>query len=80
MSASARCLNVRQLPKAGSKPVTMNEPQIQAMLPAIDSEGRELSQFAAQAMQCALAYGLAGILVDFPRMDGVQTLAGETAP
>ena len=28
-------------------------------------------------MQCALAYGLAGILVDFPRMDGVQTLADQ---
>lgn len=66
--------------KPFSKPIAVNDdvpPQIQALLPAIDSEGRELSQFAAQAMQCALAYGLAGILVDFPRMDGVQTLADQ---
>ena len=66
--------------KPFSQPVTVNDDVpgvIRALLPAIDSEGRNLDAFAAQALEVALGYGLAGILVDFPRMDGVKTLADQ---
>lgn len=68
--------------KPFSKPITVGEDvpaPIKALLPEIDSEGRNLDAFGAQVLEVALGYGLTGILVDFPRMDGVQTLADQRA-
>lgn len=68
--------------KPFSKPITVGDDvpaQIKALLPVIDSEGRNLDAFGGQAMQTALAYGLGGILVDYPRTDGAQTRADEVA-
>ena len=43
----------------------------------IDMQGRNLHVFAAEAFAHAMAEGLCGILVDYPRADGVRTRADE---
>lgn len=66
--------------KPFAKPVTLDEkvPEaIKVLLPRIDSEGRNLDQFAAQVMERAVGYGIAGILVDYPPLEGASTLADQ---
>lgn len=69
--------------KPFSKPLTLGDdvPEvIQGHAQNIDLEGRNLHTFAADTMECALGYGLALILVDYPqRPEGVRTLADERA-
>jgi hypothetical protein len=45
----------------------------------IDREGRKLHVFAADLMESALGEGLCGILVDYPKADGVRYKAEEKA-
>jgi hypothetical protein len=55
--------------KPFSKPVTIGEDvpeQIKEWLDDVDRQGRNLDAFAADLMECALGYGLCGILVDYP--------------
>jgi hypothetical protein len=67
--------------KPFSKPVTIGEDvptRLQEFCQDIDMQGRNLDAFAADIMECALGYGLAGILVDYPtKPEGVRTLADE---
>lgn len=68
--------------KPFSKPVTIGEDvpaQIQPWLADVDLEGRNLDTFAADVMESALGYGLAGVLVDYPKANGVRTMADERA-
>ena len=44
-----------------------------------DLQGTNLHTFAAGMMEEVLGYGIAGVLVEFPRTDGVRTLADERA-
>ena len=55
-------------------------PQIEEWTEDIDREGRNLDTFAACMMEHALAYGVCGILVDYPvTPETVKTLADEKA-
>ena len=69
--------------KPFSKPLTVGEdvpPKIVEWMQDIDLEGRNLDAFAAEVMECALGYGLGGILVDYPvKPDDVKTQADEQA-
>lgn len=69
--------------KPFSKPVTVGDdvpPQIEEWMDDIDLEGRNLDTFAADVMECALGYGLCGILVDYPvKPEDVRTQADERA-
>lgn len=69
--------------KPFSKPLTLGDDvpaNIKAMCEDVDLQGRNLHTFAADIMESALGYGLAGILVDFPRpAKEVRTLADERA-
>lgn len=68
--------------KPFSKPVTIGEdvpPKIVEWLQDVDLEGRNIDAFAASQMECALGYGFSGILVDYPKANGVRTLADERA-
>ena len=69
--------------KPFSKPITVGDdvpPQIVEWLPDVDMEGRNLDAFAADVMEYALAFGLTGILVDYPiKPEGVKTQADEKA-
>lgn len=64
--------------KPFSKPIAFDEsvpPQILELTPDIDLQGRNLDTFAAEIVEAALGYGLAGILVDYPTAEGVRTQA-----
>lgn len=75
--------------KPFSKPVTVGDDvpaQLQEWLQDVDMEGRNLDRFASDVMECAMGYGLCGILVDFPTAEsvpataaGVRTQAAEQA-
>lgn len=75
--------------KPFSKPLTLGDdvpPQMREWLQNADLEGRNLHTFAADIMERALGYGLAGILVEFPTAAavprteaGVTTVAAERA-
>ena len=68
--------------KPFSKPLTIGEDvpaEIKTWCEDIDLEGRNLHVFAGDLMECALGPGLGGILVDYPKADGVRTLADERA-
>lgn len=68
--------------KPFSKPVTIGEDvpeQMAEWLQNADQQGRNLHAFAAGLMEEALGYGLGGILVDYPRAQGVKTMADEKA-
>lgn len=58
--------------KPFSKPLTIGDDVpavIVPMLEDVDLEGRNIDVFAANLMEDALGYGLAGILVDFPETE-----------
>lgn len=67
--------------KPFSKILKPGEDTPAVMLPWMDSvdvvgrKGRNLHSFAASVCQDAIAYGFAGILVEYPRADGVATNA-----
>ncbi len=65
--------------KPFSKQITIGENVPARMKPWLELVDlrRNLHVFAATVMEDALAYGLAGILVDYPRTDGVKTRADE---
>jgi hypothetical protein len=75
--------------KPFSKPITVGDDvpeDIKGWLDNVDLEGRNLDAFAADQMECAMGYGLSGILVEHPDAEkagvqknaqGVTTLAAE---
>lgn len=67
--------------KPFSKPITLSEDVPQVILSGFedcDMQGNNLHSFSAEVMNDALAYGLSGVLVDFPKTEGqVRTLADE---
>lgn len=68
--------------KPFSKPVTIDDdvpPRIKEWCEDIDLTGRNLHNFCAAITASALAYGLAGILVDHPATGGLRTKADEDA-
>lgn len=52
--------------------------RIRQWLPLVDQK-RDLHVFSAAVMEEAIAYGLSGILVDYPVASGVRTVADENA-
>lgn len=68
--------------KPFSKPITVGDDVptvITPWLEDVDLEGRNLDVFAANIMEDALAYGLCGILIDFPVAGDAKTKADELA-
>jgi hypothetical protein len=68
--------------KPFSKPVTLGDDtpsRIREWSGDIDLQGRDLHAFAADLCASALAYGIAGILVDFPKTRNLPTVADERA-
>jgi hypothetical protein len=68
--------------KPFSKPLTIGDDvptRLKTWSEDIDLQGRNLHSFAASVCEEALAYGLCGILVDYPRADGLRTAADEAA-
>ena len=66
--------------KPFSKPLTVGEDvpaRLQPWLEDADLQGRNLHAFAADLCTEALAYGISGILVDYPTTEGVRTVADE---
>lgn len=66
--------------KPFSHPITIGDdvpPKIREWCEDIDLQGRNLHAFCAEVFADALGMGMAGILVDYPRTDGVRTLADE---
>jgi hypothetical protein len=66
--------------KPFSKEITIEEtvpPRIVELLDNVDLENRNLHAFAADVCADALAYGMAGILVDAPPANGARSLADE---
>ena len=66
--------------KPFSKPLNIGEDvpsRIAEWLEDADLQGRNLHAFAADICTEALAYGLSGILVDYPLAEGVRTVADE---
>lgn len=68
--------------KPFSKPLTLGEnvpARIAAWMTDADMLGRNLHTFAAGVMTDCIGYGPSGVLVDFPRANGVRTVADERA-
>jgi hypothetical protein len=68
--------------KPFSKAVTIGEDvpsQIKEWTADVDRQGRNLDAFASDLMQAGLGFGIVGILVDYPKAEGVRTLADEKA-
>ncbi|MDF7658326.1 DUF4055 domain-containing protein [Erwiniaceae bacterium L1_54_6] len=65
--------------KPFSRPITWTdiEDETVKMFDDIDLEGSTLSVFAHDIMCDAMAYGISGILVDYPSVDGTKTVAEE---
>lgn len=69
--------------KPFSKPVTVGDDvpaQIADLIPNIDNQGKSLHVFASKAFHELVAYGFAGILVDYTKTEGsARTKADEKA-
>lgn len=68
--------------KPFSKQITLGDdvpPKIKAWCDDVDLQGNNLHTFAAAVMDEVLGYGLAGVLVDHPKVEGARTLADERA-
>lgn len=68
--------------KPFSKPLTIGDDvpaRIKGWMENIDLQGRNLHVFTASCVEDSVANGLGGILVDYPRTDGVRTRADEIA-
>ncbi|MCY0910848.1 DUF4055 domain-containing protein [Massilia antarctica] len=66
--------------KPFSKPLTVGEDVPARLKPwteDIDRSGRNLHSFASELCQAALGYGFGGILVDYPKTEGIVTRAQE---
>src|SRR5207253_11193500 len=60
------------------RPVTSTDDmpeQIVSWFPNIDLTGRSMHVFSQEVFTTALGYGLTHVLVDYPRTDGIRTLA-----
>lgn len=79
--AFARTLGV-MAGKPFSKQITLGDDvpaRIKAWCDDVDLQGNNLHTFAASVMDEVLGYGLAGVLVDHPKVAGARTLADERA-
>lgn len=68
--------------KPFAKQMTLSEetpPKIVEWSDDIDMQGTNLHSFCAGLMEEAIGYGIAGVLVDYPKTNGVRTLADERA-
>lgn len=68
--------------KPFSKPLTLGEDvpaRLQDWSQDIDLQGRNLHTFAAELMRDVIGYGLSGVLIDYPKADGIRTQADEKA-
>lgn len=68
--------------KPFSKPLQLGQdvpPQIVEWSEDIDRQGNNLHNFAFGLLSETLGYGLCGVLVDYPKANGVTTLADEKA-
>lgn len=68
--------------KPFSKPLQLGQdvpPQIVEWSEDIDRQGNNLHNFSFGLLSEALGYGLCGVLVDYPKANGVTTLADEKA-
>ena len=68
--------------KPFSKQITLGDDvpaRIKAWCDDVDLQGNNLHTFAAQMMDEVLGFGLAGVLVDHPKVEGARTLADERA-
>lgn len=68
--------------KPFSKQITLGDdvpPRIKAWCDDVDMQGNSLHTFAASIMDEVLGFGLAGVLVDHPKVEGARTLADERA-
>lgn len=68
--------------KPFSKRLTLNEdtpPRIAEWMEDADMQGRNLHTFAADVMTDCMAYGISGVLVDYPTVSNVRNLAEERA-
>jgi len=66
--------------KPFSKPVTLSEDtptKIDDWSNDVDLQGRNLHSFSNEVMRDCMSYGLSGVMVDYPKVEGVQTLADE---
>lgn len=66
--------------KPFSKAMTLSDDvpeQISGWLDDVDLQGRNLHSFCAELMQDCIGYGVSGVLVDYPKSDGVKTKADE---
>jgi hypothetical protein len=51
--------------------------QLQDWMEDIDLRGRNLSTFSADILESTLGYGICGILIDYPQVDGIKSVADE---
>lgn len=68
--------------KPFAKQMTLSEktpPKIVEWCEDVDMQGTNLHSFCSDRMIEAIGYGLSGVLVDYPKTDGVRTLADERA-
>lgn len=68
--------------KPFSHPVTVSDDTPARVLEwcgDIDLQGRDLHAFAGALFRSGMAYGIAGILVDYPQVGGIRTAAEERA-
>lgn len=68
--------------KPFSKALTASEDcpeRIREWCDDIDLQGRNLHAFAADLLRDCIGYGISGVLVDFPKSEGVRTKADELA-
>lgn len=68
--------------KPFSKPLTIKDDvpeRLREWSEDIDMQGRNLHVFAADLVEDALAMGLSGILIEYPRVEGIRTQAEEAA-
>ena len=68
--------------KPFSKPVVIGESvpsRLREWSEDIDLQGRNLHVFAADIVEEALSHGISGILVEYPRAQGIRTQADEAA-
>lgn len=66
--------------KPFSKPITIGEDVpagLRPLLQNVDLQGRDLHAFAADAFLHAVAYGTAGIIVDYPKVPPARTIEDE---
>jgi hypothetical protein len=64
------------------KPITLeggNEEFWESWTQNVDRQGTDLQEFARKVLRSSIGYGHCSILVDYPKADGIRTLADERA-